>query len=41
MHKRVEKQSSRPARHPFSARKPLSQSGQAVASWVPWLLQTC
>ena len=27
----VEKQSSRPAQHPFPAEKPLSQSGRAVA----------
>ena len=28
----LRKQSSRPAQHPFPAGKPLSQSGQAVAS---------
>jgi len=29
------------ARHPFPTGKHLSQSGRAVAGWVPWLLPAC
>jgi len=34
----LRKQSSFPARRPFPMGKHLSQSGRAVAGWVPWLL---
>jgi len=32
---RLRKQSSCPAQHPFPMEKHLSQSGRAVASWMP------
>ena len=36
--KGLRKQSSCPTRRPFPTGKHLSQSGRAVAGWVPWLL---